>query len=209
MNELMETAFSTVNLPYTVLLLVIVLYWLLVIIGLMDIGAFDFDLDTDFDLEMDGSGGIPGLGPQMVGFLNVGEVPVMFYLSVVILSMWIGSVETNAWLGNENVWIALALAVPNLIVGLLVAKVATQPLKWLNIRKKETNKFAGMLCVVTTTEVTETFGECEIQIANTPVKIFARTRGGEVLKKGDAAVVVQRLKHDDNLYVVTKHQREK
>lgn len=209
MNELYEIAFSSVNLPYTVMLLIIVAYWLLVIIGLMDVEAFDIDLDTDFDMDADlDAGAIPGLGHQVFGFLNIGEVPVMFYVSIIVLSMWVGSVQTNRLLNNDNVWIAIALAVPNLIVALMIAKFVTEPFKWLNIRKEIKNEFEGMVCLVTTSEVTEDFGECEIQQDNVPIKIFARTRG-EVLVKGDAAIVIERLKSGDpDVYLVTKHLRE-
>ena len=209
MNELLETAFSLVNLPYTVLVLVIVVYWLLVIIGLLDISSFDFDIDADADFDADiDVGHFPGLGHDIAGFLNFGEVPVMFYVSIVVLSMWIGSLEVNRLLGNESIWFALALAIPNLITGLLVAKIVTTPFKWLDAGKEENNEFEGKECLVSSTEVTEGFGECEILDADAPIKIFARTANGEVLNKGDAAVIVQRLTPRENVYLVTKYQRE-
>ena len=129
-------------------------------------------------------------------------------MSVVALSMWVGSIKINEWLGNDNIWFALALAVPNLIVGLLVAKAVTQPFRWLNIRKDIQNEFEGRQCLVSTGEVNETFGECEIVDGDTPVTVFARTRGGETLKKGDAATIVARLKRDKEIYVVTKYKSE-
>ena len=212
MNELYEIAFSSVNAPYSILLLIIVAYWLLVIIGLLDMNAFDFDLDTDFDADFDvdaDAGEIPGLGQQVAGFLNIGEVPVMFYLSIVALSMWVGSVQINRLLENtNNIWIAFALAIPNLVVGLLVAKLVTTPFKWMNVRIDDKNEFEDMSCLVSSLEVTEDHGECEIQQDGTPVKIFARTREGEVLTKGDAAVVVECLKRDENVYIVKKYERE-
>lgn len=210
MIELYQTAFSAVNLPYTILLLVILAYWMLVIIGLLDIDAFDIDLSTDFDadLDLDAPDHIPGLGAQAIGFLNIGEVPVMFYVSLVTLSMWVGSIRANELLGNDNIWIAIALAVPNLIVGLLVAKLLTTPFKWLNIRKDEKNEFEGVQCLVSSMEITDGFGECEIQDAESPIKIFARTAGGEVLHKGDTAEIVQRISPEDNVYLVKKYERE-
>ena len=51
--KIYEAAFSSVNLPYTILLIVILVYWCVVIIGLVDIDAFDIDLETDLDVEGD------------------------------------------------------------------------------------------------------------------------------------------------------------
>ena len=210
--ELYHQAFSAVNVAYTVLLIVLVVYWLLVIVGLADIDAFDIDIDADFDadldVDVDAPGHVPGLGQQTLGFLNIGEVPVMFYVSIVALSMWVGSIKINEWLGNSNIWLALVLAVPNLIVGLMVAKAVTQPFRWMNLRKDIKNEFEGRQCLVSTGEVTEKFGECEIVDGDTPIKVFARTRGGETLKKGDAATIVARLTRDKNIYVVTKYNSE-
>ena len=204
--ELYHQAFSPVNVLYTVLLIVLVGYWLLVIVGLFDVNAFDINLDADFDI--DAPGEIPGLGQQALGFLNIGEIPVMFYVSIVVLSTWVGSMKLNEWLSNSSIWIALALAIPNLIVGLMIAKIVTQPFRWLNLRKETKNEFEGGKCLVSTSEVTETFGECEILDSDAPIKLTARTRGGETLKKGDAATIVARLKRDKNIYVVTKYKPE-
>ena len=206
--DLYHAAFSIVNLPYTVLLILLVAYWLFVIVGLVNAEAFDIDLSADFDMDADVPSEIPGLGHQTLDFLNIGEIPVMFYMSIVAISMWVGSVKVNHWMDNDNIWIALAVAVPNLFVGLMVAKVVTQPFRWLNVRKKELNKFEGMQCLVTTSEVSNEFGECEIREADSPIKIFARTQGAETLKKGDAAVIVSRQERDGNIYIVKKYQSE-
>lgn len=202
MNEFYETAFSPVNLPYTIVMIVLTVYWVIAIAGLVDIGAFDFDLDTDGDVA--GADGLDWSGSWLFGFLNIGEVPIMFYLSVVALSMWVGSLQLNDWLGNQSIWVALVLAVPNLMVGLLVAKLVTSPVKWMsNARQKET-PLEGKLCLVQTSEVNHKFGECRIETGEAPIIIAARTQGDEILRKGDAAIVVRRNRRN-NTYVVTRH----
>jgi hypothetical protein len=48
--DFIEACFHVVNLPATLLLILVVLYWLTVIIGALDLTAFDLDL-PDLDLE--------------------------------------------------------------------------------------------------------------------------------------------------------------
>ncbi len=60
MMDLITQAFLPMNLPLTVLLLLMVLYWITVIIGVLDVDLFhihapdsDIDFHTDFDLHTD------------------------------------------------------------------------------------------------------------------------------------------------------------
>ena len=51
--ELMRFSFDMVNLPFTVLLLVVMLYWGCVIAGAMDLDFFDIDADAEVDMDAD------------------------------------------------------------------------------------------------------------------------------------------------------------
>ena len=51
MIELISIAFSPLNIVFTVLLILIVLYWITVILGVLDVDLFDIDFDTDVDVD--------------------------------------------------------------------------------------------------------------------------------------------------------------
>jgi hypothetical protein len=211
MIELYETAFSAVNAPYTILLTLVVVYWMLVIIGLMNVDAFDFDLDADVGLDGDIDGDVGDLsgagGFSMLGFLNVGEVPVMFYFSIVALLMWVTSMKVNEWFNLDgNVWFAIALAVPNFIAAVAITKLLLEPIKQYKRRRPPTSSIVGKVCVVKSLEVTEEFGRCEVATDSAPVIVNARTENGEVLKQGDAAIIVRAL--PEGFHVVTKQNWE-
>lgn len=53
MKELFEYTFSGINLIPTILLIFVLIYWLIVLIGLIDMNSIDVDVDTDADLDMD------------------------------------------------------------------------------------------------------------------------------------------------------------
>jgi hypothetical protein len=220
MVELYDAAFSLVNLPYTILLCVVVVYWIIVIVGLADIDLFGLDMDADVghadvghadfgghgDLggEMDGAGGI---GHAILSFLNLGEVPLMVYLTIVVLSTWVVSMQVNYLLQNDRYWVTLALAAPNFIFGVLVAKFVTTPVKWFNRRPAYETPLVGKVCEVSTIEVNDRFGECVLTENHAPITLTVRTRGGEVLSRGDLAVIVEKVRKD-NSFVVTKHRGE-
>ncbi|MCA9247821.1 MAG: DUF1449 family protein [Planctomycetales bacterium] len=216
MNELYEAAFAPANMVYTVALIVMTAYWLIAIVGLVDIDAFDIDLDVDYGAELDldaDAGDVPGLSSQsLLGFLNVGEIPVMAYVSLVVLSMWVVSIQMNYYLADYGIgyqtWFAIALFVPNLIFGLLIAKAITTPIKQIN--KKEALKKIEMLgkpALVTSLSVDKQGGQCEVGHQNPPIVINAVSRDGDSLQRG-TPVEIRAYNPDNNTYVVVRHARE-
>lgn len=217
MYDLYQNAFSAANAPYTIILILVVVYWLLVIIGLFNLDTFDIDVDADpgidlggdFDADVDADvGDVSGAGGfSMLGFLNVGEVPIMFYVSIVALLMWVTSMQLNEWFNpGHNAWFAIALAVPNFVAALAITKFLLEPVKYYKRRRPPKSTLVGKICVVKSLEVTEEFGRCEVATESAPIIVNARTENGEVLKQGDAAIVVRAL--PEGFHIVTKHNWE-
>ena len=68
MAELMTLALSPINLVFTLLLLMVILYWIIVILGVLDVDLFQVDLsdfDADGDLGVDGD--VHGVGASLSG----------------------------------------------------------------------------------------------------------------------------------------------
>ena len=79
MGELFELSVSGANLPFTIMLGLVILYWVGVILGALDIELFDFDLDLDGDADIDvdadaGAVGGGGIARGAGGF--AGSIPV-------------------------------------------------------------------------------------------------------------------------------------
>ena len=47
MSEIIQAAFSGVNLVYTILLIVMLVYWCIVLLGVIDLDPLGIDLDVD------------------------------------------------------------------------------------------------------------------------------------------------------------------
>jgi len=130
MQALWDAAFSGPNMVYTILLMVVLLYWLLVLIGTLDFGSLDIelDLDADVDAEIDAEvGGLEGMA-GILHFFNLGRVPFMVILSFAALAMWASSILANYYLSDGSVWFPILFFLPIVFVGLITAKLLTTPL---------------------------------------------------------------------------------
>ena len=222
MGEFFELCFTSVNLPFTGLLLLVFAYWILLLVGAVGFDTFDFDVDTDFDVgggggdvtdaepDFDTSGG-GGAWLGILKFFNVGDVPLMVLLSFVAFNLWALSILTSQYLNPSlSPWVALLWFVPNLLLSLLLAKFFTAPLKKLFVRMRAgidaPIKIVGQTCVVTTSEVTPKFGQAEIKQDGPPLTLNVRSKEAVSLTKGDEALIV--AQDDDGTYVVVPFDLE-
>lgn len=208
MGEVFSEALAYYNLPLTVLLVLVLVYWLMVIVGVLGMEGFDADAGTDLDLDADvgghpdvevdlaGHGGGGGLGLTVLRFLNFGQVPAMVVVSVLVLSMWFLSMVGNFVLnGSGGLMIAGGIFLGSLFVGALLAKLITAPLKplfrALNRNYDTHEPIIGRNCVVKSLEVSDTGGQAEIERQGATLLINVRIAEGKgFLHRGDRALVV-------------------
>ena len=212
MIELIHFAFLPVNTGFSILLLLMTLYWIMVIIGLLDINLFDIDLDSgleadsdlDIDFDVDGEADIDGeiasggILRSILHFFYIGEVPIMVLLSIFILSIWVCVIMGNYYFNNKGSFlIALPVYFVSLIASTFVAKIFVMPLRKLYMTyNKDYNAVkdvVGRICHVTTTEVTaKKMGQAEVKTKGAPIILNVIVQGDSILKKGDEAVVIER-----------------
>lgn len=202
MLELLYVAFTPVNLFFTVLLLLVLVYWIMVILGALDVDFldidFDSDVDADADVDMDFQGG--GFLRGILEFFYIGEVPVMVLVSVFSLSVWTISVLGNYYLNpNSLLILLLPILAGNLFVSCILVKIAGVPLKKV-FRSLEEDPNAprdvmGRICIIVTTEVTsERMGQGEVAGKGAPILLNVIAEGDHVFHKGDEAVIVEKNK---------------
>lgn len=211
MSELLQESLRFYNFPITMCFVLVLAFWAFTILGVVDTDAFepnlDLDVDADADAEIEGSSVSVGL----LKFFNVGEVPIMVLLSVLVSLLWAGAVLGNHYFNAGGSYaIAFGLFLANGFVGLFLTKMITTPLKPLMRKLKECEKHrpvVGRVCVVKTSEVTETFGQAEAEDdSGNPLLLHVRvSEGSPSLTKGDRALVVD--SHDDaQTYLVRKFE---
>lgn len=196
MFELFQAAISPHQILLTLLLGLVVCYWLLVILGALD---FETDLpDADIDVDSDGhhahhgmsTGGVWITAGRLFGF---SQVPIVVWLSFLVLFMWFLSLVLNEkWNASRSTLQAFMLVLPNLLGSLVITKLVTIPVarlfKAMADSDTEAEVVIGRTGVVCSMEADETYGQLEITANGAPLLINVRTQGGTLLKGSKAKI---------------------
>lgn len=180
----MSNALSGINILPTVLFAVSIIYWLTVIIGVVDLDFLDLDIDLD---------GGEDLGPiqSVLAFLNIREVPFMLVLSIFSLGYWVLSMILVNYLENKGGVFNTLLMIPIIVVCLVVTKFITNPLKRV-FKKINQNSL-------------EEVGIGEMQIVKVVTEI-REGRLGQATIKRDGADLLINVKADDANEVFEKYE---
>ena len=199
-KELWEQALIGYNLPLTVLFGLVVVFWLLTLLGAVDLDALDIDLDV----ETDGADGVgEGIFAVLLRFVNAHDIPVTIVLSLLSVFMWAGAILTNYYFNPEqNSLLAMAFLLVNLIISTLVVKFVTEPLRPFMRAIKDDGELqeplVGMSGVVKSRVMDSSFGQVEVpRDKGAPALLNAiLPEGQEPLVRGDQILVID---FDDQL----------
>lgn len=201
--ELYHAAFDVVNLPTTLLLILVLLYWTTVILGVMDLSTLDVDLPEP-DMEM-GDAGVAGF-EAFLEYFNIRYVPVSIVISLFSLSLWVVGMTANSILNpGYNGLVGLGIFVLNLPLSAHAAKFMSLPLVPLfkSMRSDATDKrdLVGCRVVVTSSKADPHFGQAEIRGDGPPITLSVRTEEGEI-PRGREAVILSHQPEKD-IYILT------
>ena len=224
MQELLQAALSPANFVYSLLLLIVLFYWLGIIFGALDISAFDVDVDVDADMDVDidvdadvdadleahaGTHGEVGWFMGALHFFNFGQLPFMLIMSFVVFFAWAISILGHYYVGHGSLLFSLALIFPNLAVSLLLTKILTTPLlpmfKNLNAGEEAVD-YIGEECVLTLPPNPNKMGQAEVTISNSTLLINVKVseQKPEALYKGDKALIVGQEK-EKKYFIIEKY----
>ncbi|MFZ5987771.1 MAG: hypothetical protein ACOYWZ_11680 [Bacillota bacterium] len=202
MFELLKTAITGVNIIPTTLLGLAVLYWLIVILGAIDIDFLDFDLDVEGD---------PVTGPfhGILAFLNVSYLPFMLVFSIITLIFWVLSMLMHLLPIETGGLISGILFIPNLVLSVVITGAVTYPLKGLfkdayKAGNKE-DRIEGKLCTLLCDLTFGRLGQAEVKRDGASYVINVKVEEGENLKKGDKALVISK-DVEKSFYIVKKFE---
>lgn len=202
MGELLEAAVSPANLVITILAVFLLIYWITVIIGVVDLDLFDLDVDLDVDADADGVS--VGWLNSVLAFFNLGQIPVMVFLSFLILPAWGIMIIVNDTLGIESfVWGMLVL-IPVLIGSLFIAKFLTLPFVKIFGKlseEKENEVVIGKICEVTIPANGAKVGQALVITKGAPLLLNIFTTQGTEMAKGDRGLIIEYQK-ERNIYLV-------
>ena len=207
MHAVLEEAISANNLPLTILLGLVALYWIATLVGLMDIDALDGFLGLDHD-----SSGTEGQESEG-GFLNgtlkgigLADAPVMFILTLFSLFLWGGNVLGNIYFnpqqGGATGTIILVVA---LVASFLLTRLAIRPLRPLMRLMRDTEKrvpISGLTGTVRSLEVTSQSGQVEVERDGATILLHARVSAGTAALPRGTKVLVVMEEGEEGAYLV-------
>ena len=163
-KELWDQAILPYNLPFTILLGLVVLFWVLTLLGALGLDSLDGDIDPGVDGDVGNAADLPA---TMLRVVNAGSVPLTVVLSVLILAMWIGSITLNYYFNpSQSLLLALGFLVASFVAAVIATKLITQPLVPFMRRLKESENTApviGEVGVVRSIELDSKYGQVEVQ----------------------------------------------
>jgi len=174
MGDFVDVVLGFPTALFTFMLVVVVGYWVVVLVGMLDNDALESD---QFD------GFLAGLG--------LGGVPVTVAVSLLVAFAWFVSLAGAALVGG---WLLLLVVlVVALAAAWLLTRLALVPLRRLFPEADATHSrgaFVGRPCVIRTGSVSATFGQAEVTAEDGSSAIVqVRQTGTDTFTAGSAAVI--------------------
>lgn len=189
------SAYPTIIL--TVLLGIVLIYWLLALVGVVDFDSGAPEIETDLHADADADD-IGELAAYLVAF-GLNGVPFSVVVTLLVLVSWTLSCLAAMWLlplvptallriaaGTGVLAASVAMAVP-------VTARAIRPLRGLFVTHAALSNAAlvGQPCRVVTSSVDETFGRAEVSTRGTSINIRVWAPTPNNLAKGSEARIVE------------------
>ena len=211
MQEFLNIVFSMPSVPFTIALFLVVAYWGLMIMGVVDLELFDIDVDLDLDLDVDvdgvdaGAGGLAGV----LSALGLSGVPLTVTLSALVFVGWCVTTGGALALGaaQEPLGGALmgGLLVGGVVAGVVGSSLVARPLRGVFATSNGhagAQALVGETARVTSSSVTAKSGRGVISLTGVDAQVSLRCdEPDNGLKRGDEALIVD-YDADTHIYSV-------
>ena len=196
---------------FTFFLIVMILYWVVAVIGLVDVDILDIDVDgLDANDSIGNENAIAGL---LLKF-GLHGVPVTIVVSLLALIGWLISYYLVhfliSWLPTG--FMRYIAGLPILLVSLYVATLITaqiiKPVR--NLFKKADQEpvihIIGQVAVVRSSRADNNFGEAMMADGGAGLILKIRTTGDQVFNKGDRVVIFEHLVPENAYRVISEQE---
>jgi len=208
MDQLFSVASQFPTVIYSTLLGIVVIYWLVGIVGLIDL---DFSGDADIDVDSDIDASVGGLTGLLLTFGLTG-VPFTLVISIVILVCWLISFYLQfymlTWLPSGWLYYVMG-TLSNLVVfviSLPITAIFIRPLKGMfnSVETTQSNSLVGKDAVIATGTVSTTFGQARVFNEGAELLLDVRCDPEHTLKMGDKVLVIE-YSQEQHTYIVAPY----
>lgn len=184
---------------YTVLLGVVVIYWVLAVLGMVDIEHSGLDVDLHVHTHADGDTSDVGQLASYVVAFGLNGVPFSVAVSLLVLVSWTVSCLGGEWLLPLVPTMLLKLVagtvllVASAVIAIPITAVAIRPLRGLFVSHTAVTNAAlvGQLCRVVTGVVNEKDGRAEVARRGASLNIRVWATVPNTLKRGSQALIIE------------------
>lgn len=212
-KEIWQTATNPTCLPATLLLAGVMLYWLISLFGITaDDAASDHvgSSDNEASISEASNNGQSHLAAEIASatlrFLNAKGVPFMVVMSILITYLWGSLVFGSMNLPPSLPMLSVILSVGSLVVAIILTSITAIPLKpWyakLKFEDEPLIPIVGRVGTVRSNEITNQFGQVEVQDKHGPMFINARLAEGQENLTKNSEVIIISLDQEKLVYTV-------
>ena len=213
MDPFYQNVTSFPTLIFTILLLLCIFYWLLAVLGVVDLDFLDIDVpDADADLstgeDISGAGVLGGLLLK----LGLNGVPFPIVFTLVSLFGWFISYYvvhfTFAYVPGDL--LKFLVGIPVLIGSLYISAVITgliiKPLRpiFKSANQQVEKVIVGQIAVVRTARVDKSFGEATVEDGGAGLIVKVRSYNEESFKRGDRVALLEYLPNENVYRVISE-----
>ncbi len=223
MTEFLDAILAFPTVLFTVPLGVLLVYWLFVIAGILDVDILDLDglLEGGSEAALEAADGIgEGVGEGggdgadgnsatsggLLQLLGLSGVPLTISLTTLTFVGWMASYLGMDAIegGSKATWAAILVGAGALGLGLGAAALSARPLRKMLVSHLAPKRqaFVGELCTVTTLRVDLEFGQAEIEDGGAGLLVPIRCLEANVLTRGSKALIFKYDAHKET-YLVT------
>ena len=197
LTGMVDLLFSAPNILPTIIFGFVISYWLLVILGALDISSLDIEVefDVEADIEIDYDADLASTGEHDISFLNnvlrffnLKDIPLMFFLTFWIFPTLFATVIVG-------------------FVALFISKITTLPfVKMFKALEDESESALDLLGRVVTIKFPiseKIIGQAESFENGSSLLLNVKTKNGE-MQKGDQAMIIKYISKSD-CYLVEPH----
>ena len=215
MNPFYQNISSFPTIFFTFFLLLTTLYWLVAVLGFVEIDVLDFDI-PDANGGVDGGDGLTNADALAGLALKLGlhGVPVTVIVSFLSLIGWLICYYAVHYLAN---WLpsgllrfaaGILILFAALYIAVLVTAVLIKPIRPL-FRKAEQHtpkRVLGQTAIVRTSRVDSGFGEAALEDGGAGLILKVRAAGENKFAKGDRVVLLEYLENENVYRVVSEEE---
>ena len=212
MNPFHQTVMSFPTVIFTVLLIICLLYWVVAVLGMVDLDLLDMDLDGDIDSadSIQAQNGIAGL---LLKF-GLGGVPLTITITFIALFGWLLSYYASYFIkplvptSLLKVVASIGILVTVTYIAIMLTSQVIKPIRsiFAKLNIDETKHILGQVVTVRSGVVTKDRGEAIMNDGGADLLLNIRASGSSEHRKGDEVVVIEQI-NKNNLYrVISKSE---